>query len=237
MKTICCMIKARLNSERLPNKMIRPFAGSSLLEIALRKLMDCKMLKPENIYLGAYEDEIKAIGQKVGVRIYNRSEKSVSHSATMRDLYEFIWTIESDYFLEINPCNPLLRPETIDKALEVFQSNEYQSLFGVVKKKNFFFDDNWKMVNDWLGDKKLLPTMDTKLVGHLYEAAHSIYIWSVDRMKKELNRWSFTKNDPFLFMIPEDEHFDIDYPWQFDLAESAYTKCYAMNMKNGVPTK
>lgn len=231
MKKITCMIKARLNSERVKNKMIRPFAGSSLLEIALRKLKECQMLNHENIYLGAYENEIKTIGKKVGVNIYNRPAESISDKATMKDLYSFIWTIESEYFLEINPCNPLLRPETIDEALKVFQENDYKSLFGVVKKKNYFFNDQSQLVSDFLADKSLLPTLDTKLVGHLYEAAHSIYIWNVERMKKELNRWSFTKNDPFLFVIPEEENFDIDYPWQFDLAECAYTQCYAKYRK------
>ena len=220
------MIKARLGSGRMKHKMIRPFAGSTLLEIALRKVQDCKMLSADRIYLGAYEKEIKAIGEKVGVNIYDRPAVSVSDKATMKDLYSFIWTIDAEYFLEINPCNPLLRPETVDAALEAFQANDYSSLFSVIKKRNYFFDENSALVNEFLGDKRFLPILDTKMIGPLYEAAHSIYIWSADRMKKELNRWSFTRNDPFLFVMPEEEAFDVDYEWQFDLAQCAYTQCY-----------
>ena len=38
------------------------------------------------------------------------------------------------------------------------------------------------------------------------------------------NRWSFTKNDPFLFEIPPEAAFDIDYPWQFEVGEVLYKK-------------
>lgn len=222
MKKIACMVKARLGSQRVKQKMVRPFAGSCLLEISLNNLKKCNLLDSERIYLGAYEDEIKDIGKKVGVKIYNRSEESILETAGMKELYQFVWKIDSEYFIEINPCNPLLKPETIDKALKCFIENDYQSLFSVVEKRNFFFDKQSKLVSEFLGSEKDLPTLDTKLVGSLYEAAHSIYIWKAQRVKTELLRWSFSENDPFLFEIPPEEAFDIDYPWQFELAEHAY---------------
>ena len=32
----------------------------------------------------------------------------------------------------------------------------------------------------------------------------------------------FTKNSPELYVVPEFEIFDIDYPWQFKVAETLY---------------
>ena len=120
----------------------------------------------------------------------------------------------------------MLREETINEALVFFQENDYPSLFSVVERKNFYFDKDCKLVTPFLDDKKYIPMLETKLVGSIYEAAHSIYIWHADRIRNESIRWSMTKNDPFLFEIPPEEAFDVDYPWQFELAEYAYIKRY-----------
>ena len=34
----------------------------------------------------------------------------------------------------------------------------------------------------------------------------------------------FVRNSPALFAVPEYETFDIDYPWQFNVAEELYLK-------------
>ena len=211
-----------MKSSRMHQKMIRPFAGSSLLEIALKKVQDCKKIKNENIYLGAYDEEIKEIGRKVGIKIYDRSLESVTGDGTKKSLYEYIWDINGDYWVEINSCNPMLSSETIDKSIEFFDCNNYKSLFSVVKRKNWFFNKNKELISNYLGNQEDIDSLNTKYVDHIYEGAHSIYIWSAKRVRKELKRWDFVLNDPYLYEIPEDEFFDIDYQWQFDLAEKMY---------------
>ena len=71
------------------------------------------------------------------------------------------------------------------------------------------------MVSPFLKDKELMYTLDTKFVGSLYEAAHSIYIWKSENIKKKMKRWDFIKNDPYLFEIPSNESFDIDYQYHY----------------------
>ncbi|MSR78239.1 MAG: hypothetical protein EXS63_08475 [Candidatus Omnitrophica bacterium] len=224
MKQITIFINARLGSERVKEKMIRPFADSCLLEIALRKVLQCKAVDKESVYLGAYEERIKEIGRKVGVKIYHRTLESTREPVTLDVVCRYAWEIETEYFMNINACNPLLSVATIQRAIEYFQANSCRSLFSVVKRKNFYFDHNSRIVNGFDGDEKYLRTLETKMVEPLYEAAHSIYIWKRDYLIKELGLWSFTQNDPYLFEIPSEEAFDIDYPWQFELAEQMYLK-------------
>ena len=226
MKQVTCMVQARLASERVKHKMIRPFADSCLLEIALKKLQSCDFLDQDRLYLSAYDPEIKAVGKKLGVQVYNRTYESTLEPNTMDVLYQYLDDIESEYILEINPCNPMLEAATINKALQVFQENDYSSLFSVVERRNFFFDEESKMLNNFLGDKKYIPTLETNMVGPIYEAAHCIYLWRAERVKLERVRWSLTKNDPFLFEITPEEAFDIDFPWQFELGEYAYIQRY-----------
>lgn len=225
-KNITCMVYAKLNSHRVERKMVRPFADSCLIEIALKKLLSCSFLDKNKIYLGAYDPEIKSIGEKLGVKIYNRTLESTIEPVTMDVFYKYLHDLNLDYVLEVNACNPLLDPETLNRALETFHNNDYQSLFSVVKRKNFYFREDGSMLNGFLGDPKYIPTLETKLVEPIYEAGHCIYIWKADRVKTQGIRWDLKPNDPYLFEIPPEEAFDIDYPWQFDLAEQMYIKKY-----------
>ena len=61
---VVVIIQARLNSERVHQKMIRPFADSNLFEIAIKKLLASKEIPKENIYLSVNEPELKSIGKK-----------------------------------------------------------------------------------------------------------------------------------------------------------------------------
>ena len=228
MKKFVCVVNARLKSERVPRKMLAPFAGSCLLEIALKKLLACDFLDQNQLYLGAYDEKIKDIGRKLGVQIYNRTYESTLEPVTMDVVYKYLWDIDTEYVLEINPCNPLLNSETINRALHVFFEKEYKSLFSVVKRQNFYFNQDSSLMNRFIGNEKYLPTLETKLIEPVYEAAHCIYIWKAERVKKEGLRWNLTKNDPFLFEIPPDEAFDIDWPWQFNLAENFYIQKFGI---------
>jgi CMP-N-acetylneuraminic acid synthetase len=231
MKEITCIIQARImGNKRVPKKMIKPFAGSSLIRIALEKVLKCKNLDKNKIYLSAYEDELKEIAYDLGIQVYDRSLESVQETdevkPKMRDVYGWAFDLESEYFLMIGACNPMLKPETIDRAIEYFQTNDIYSLFSVVKKPNFFFDKDSQIISKYMGSREhreYFYHFGTQWVEPIYEAAHSIYLFETEYFRNNnMHRWSFTKNDPYLFEISDHEAFDIDYPWQFELAEAAY---------------
>ena len=52
-KDICFIIQARLSSERVPRKMIKPFAGTSLVDIACKKINQSIQIPNENFYFSA----------------------------------------------------------------------------------------------------------------------------------------------------------------------------------------
>ena len=65
--------------------------------------------------------------------------------------------------------------------------------------------------------------LNTKAVEVIYEAAHSLYASKMDSIKNNIFMGTFQeKNDPVLFEMEEFECFDIDYEWEFKLAESYY---------------
>jgi len=233
MKQLTCVIQARIGGgTRLPGKMIKPFAGSSLFEILLKKLSKCSTLNRNQIFLSLCEEELIKIGEKYDYNIYHRDQNSIDESyrnqplVHLRRVYSWVYDIKSDFFLMINACNPLLKPETIDKAVRYFQENEINSLFSVIKKNNFYWDKQGQMLSKYQGPKsesEYFYHFGTQWVEEVYEAAHSIYIFNTEYfMKNNMHRFGFKKNDPYLFEVNPLEAFDIDYQWQFELAEALY---------------
>ena len=73
---ICLVVQARLSSQRVPNKMLRPFAGTTLIDILFEKLKKSSIIPKENIYLSSYEKELKEVANKHGINVFNRSKES-----------------------------------------------------------------------------------------------------------------------------------------------------------------
>ena len=65
---VLVFIQARLGSQRVKNKMLRPFCGSNLFEISLNKVIDSDIPK-ENFYASIYEKELKDIANRHNVNI------------------------------------------------------------------------------------------------------------------------------------------------------------------------
>ena len=61
---ICFIIQARLGSQRVPNKMIKPFAGTTLVDVAIEKILDSSIIPKENFYFSVHEQELQEIGRK-----------------------------------------------------------------------------------------------------------------------------------------------------------------------------
>ena len=61
---ICLLVQARMGSQRVPGKMLKPFADTTLTDILFSKLTKSTIIPKLNIYFSAYEDELKDVGRK-----------------------------------------------------------------------------------------------------------------------------------------------------------------------------
>ena len=67
--------------------------------------------------------------------------------------------------------------------------------------------------------------MNTKAVEPTYEAAHVLYASRLDLIKENRFMGDFESEGGIkLFQMDELEAFDIDEPWQFEVAEVLYEK-------------
>ena len=69
-KDILFVIQARTQSTRVPNKMLKPFGGSNLFEIAIQKILNSKIIPKDNFYLSVMDDELIEIAKKYKVNYF-----------------------------------------------------------------------------------------------------------------------------------------------------------------------
>lgn len=216
----CIVVQARMNSQRIPGKMLRPFAGATLLDILLSKLSKLTTIPSKDIYLSCYEQELKDVANKYGINIFNRTKESSLEESDPFKLWEWHNQLPYEYVVLVSACNPLLKVETIDKFIESFINSDREGAFGVFEKKTYYWDKNKKPITDWGGK----TTMNTKYVDPVYEAAHCLYASRMDIIGDGYFIDTKSPMEPELFVMDELEAFDIDEEWQFKLGEKIYSE-------------
>ena len=217
---ICFIVQARLNSERVPKKMIKNFVGTTLTDCVLQKLVRSSLIPNSQIYLSAHEDELIDIGKKYPINIFKRSYKSANVDCGIKTLFEWYNKLPYKYVVMVSGCNPFLTVETIENFTKNYLESQHDGLFSVIEKQNYFWDQKGNMLNKWPKGQDLL---NTKVVEKTYEAAHCLYASKMNSIGE--GKWCGTwkdKNSPNLFPVKEMESFDIDYEWQFILAENIF---------------
>ena len=219
-KDILFITQARLESQRVPKKMIRPFCGSNLLEILIDKIKTSNVIPIENFYLSVCDEELVNIAKTKGVKYFERSRESALAENSVPLIYEWHDKLDYKYVCLLSACNPLLKIETIDSFTQEYINSEKDGMFGVIAKKQYFWDENRNMISNWPEDQKI---MNTKTMTTTYEAAHCLYSSRTDIIKDGYWMDDNLPPKPELFVIENElEVFDIDYEWQFQVAEKLY---------------
>jgi len=219
-KDIAVIVQARVNSQRVLNKMLRPFADTNLFELTLNKLLNSKVIPQQNVIASVYEDELKQIADKLNINTYNRSYESANNDNSLQKIYEWHDKLPFKYIIKVNGCSPLLKIETIDKFIQHFIEQEEENLFGVIETKDYYWNKEGRLVTPWPEDQTL---MNTKAVEITYKAAHVLYASRMDLIKDNKFMGDFQKEGGIkLYPMDELECFDIDYEWQFNTAELLY---------------
>ena len=216
---VCLIVQARLGSQRIPNKMIKKFSNTTLIDICLNKLSNSNYIPNKNIYISAHEKEIINIAKKYDVQIYNRSlESALSEGTPMKLMYEWWDKIPFKYCVLVNACNPFLKIETIEQFYKKYLTSNKNGMFAVMEKKNYYWRSDGSIITPLKED-----VMNTKTADSIYEAAHCLYASALDGIGSGV--WMGNFNEPNsieLYPIEEQQAFDIDYPWQFTAAESMW---------------
>ena len=214
---VCVVVQARLSSQRCPNKMLRDFADTTLMDILLNKLVNSE-LPNSNIICSVFEPELIEVCSKYPVRTFIRSERSaMSEGNPLTEIFEWWDRIPFKNVVMVSGCCPFIRKETIEKFFFDYLKSDNDGMFGVIEKKNYIWDNDGNLLTPFS------TSMNTKEAQSLSEAAHCLYAGKLDDIGHNVWMGDLSKRgDVELWPVPENETMDIDHEWQFELYETLY---------------
>lgn len=221
MKPISAIVNARLQSSRTKNKMVRPYCGTDLLEIALEKLNGLDFF--EHRYLAVAEDELARKAEKYpNIEVLRRKPEAVApgpHHPMIT--FEHYLRVPTEYFFVINPCAAFLSRETIRKAFDEFQQTDFRSYIAVEQTRDWVFSAN----GEALTHRNAAGFQNTSDGEYFLRATHAFYIANRDYFASHNGQlWTLQKDDPHLVAMPGDEAIDVDTDLDFEISEYLYSK-------------
>jgi CMP-N-acetylneuraminic acid synthetase len=217
---LTALLPMKEHSDRLPNKNIRLFAGKPLYHCIIKCLMKSEYI--EKIVINTDSNHIAKDAQRQfkSVQIIYRPEEIQGDFVSMNEIIAYdLGRLDGEHFLQTHSTNPLLRLETIDKAVEVYFNNlnKFDSVFSVTRMHTRLYSAKGKPVNH--NPQQLLRTQDLPPV---FEENSNFYIFSKTSFRNAANNRIGLK--PQMFEMDKLEAIDIDEPEDFELAEIFYKK-------------
>jgi CMP-N-acetylneuraminic acid synthetase len=204
----------RHHSQRVPGKNYRSLAGKPLFHHIITSLLTCPEISrvvvdtDSPVIINGLQEHFPQ------VTILERPERlRADDVATNEVLIYDISQVKADCYLQTHSTNPLLRPETISKAVQTFISNYpvYDSLFSVTRMQTRLWDQSGRAINH---DPAIL--LQTQNLPPVYEENSCPYIFNRQTLLARRNRLG---ERPMMFEIDPPEAWDIDEELDFQIVE------------------
>ncbi len=138
MQNRLCIIPARGGSKRIPRKNIKNFLGKPIMAYSIESAINSGLFT--EIMVSTDDSEIADIAKQYGAVVpFMRSKENANdHATTMQVLTEVIATYTTkgrsfDQFCCIYPTAPFVTAKTLRDAYGIFDRNNFDSLFPVMK--------------------------------------------------------------------------------------------------------
>ncbi len=204
----------RHHSQRVPGKNYRPLAGKPLYQHIIETLLSVPAISSivvdtdsEPILEGLRRDFPQVI-------LLPRPENLRTDTISMNEILLYDTSqVEADFYLQTHSTNPLLRPETITKAIQIFLADypAHDSLFSVTRLQTRLYDQYGHAINH--DPKILLQTQDLPPV---YEENSCMYVFTRENLERRRNRLG---ERPLMFAMEADEAWDIDEELDFAITD------------------
>jgi CMP-N-acetylneuraminic acid synthetase len=204
----------RHHSQRVPGKNYRWLAGKPLYQHIIETLMSV----PEISTIVVDTDSVPVME---GLRrdfppvvILPRPENLCADTTSMNQILLYDTSrVEADFYLQTHSTNPLLRPETITKAVQIFLADypAHDSLFSVTRLQTRLYDQRGHALNH---DPDIL--IQTQDLPPVYEENSCLYIFTRENLERRHNRLG---ERPLMFEMDADEAWDIDEELDFSITD------------------
>ena len=204
----------RHHSQRVPGKNYRPLAGKPLFQHILETLDAVPEI--DAIIVDTDSEPVMDGVRRLfpAVNLISRPGHLRADDVPMNDiLLHDTAQVQADFYLQTHSTNPLLKTETISRAIQSFLANlpTYDSLFSVTRLQTRLYWRDGRAINH--NPLELIQTQDLPPV---YEENSCIYLFTRENLERKKHRIG---DKPLMFEIPRLEAIDIDEEADFQLAD------------------
>jgi CMP-N-acetylneuraminic acid synthetase len=225
MRNALCIIPARGGSKRIPRKNLLPLAGKPLLAYTIEAALKSGVFL--DVVVSSDDQEILGLAGSLGAVADIRPEELSG------DTIRFVQVVE-EYLLRpgmrqkyetiagMLPTCPFRTAEDVRRAFDLFSQQAGNGYLLSVTE----YDFPPQLALDFAEDGVTLTMRDpvmygkttrSQSIGKSYHPNGAIYLASVDGFLREK---TFFANPMFGYLMPAERSFDIDYPYQFAIAEA-----------------
>jgi CMP-N-acetylneuraminic acid synthetase len=207
---ITAIIPVRAGSSRCPNKNIRAFSYTNLLEYRIKILKQVPEI--DNIIVSTNDPEMKNIALLHGAHVHDRPSKYCKTETTATELYESLsGAVNTPIMLYTHCVTPFVRPETYSAFIKCFRENEiYDSIVSCQNLKHFMLM-NGKPLNY---DKNNIPP--SQFLPDIYSPTFGTIVAFTKDVRETKN---LIGTNPMFYELSQLEGIDIDTPFDFLVAE------------------
>ncbi|MDP3185961.1 MAG: acylneuraminate cytidylyltransferase family protein [Anaerolineales bacterium] len=215
MTRLAALVPMRHHSQRVSGKNYRPLAGKPLFHHILESLLAVPEIA-EVVVDTDSQPVMEDLRQHFPpVKIIERPESLRADTIPMNDILLYDTSqVEADFYHQPHSTNPLLRPETLRRAIQTFLADypAHDSLFSVTRLQVRLWDKDGHALNH--DPAVLLQTQDLPPV---YEENSCIYIFTRGNLARRRNRLG---ERPLMFEMDAAEAWDIDEELDFAICDS-----------------
>jgi len=157
-------IPIKQESQRVPNKNFRDFGGKELWKRTVEKFSDYTIL------IDTDSQQILEEAESYGhVRAYRRSHNLEGHEMSVNSLIKYCvnnYCHPSDILCQIHVTSPFLKPDTIQRAFNLMEMDDCDSICGGEYKKSRFWMQSFGNIPVPVNHNplKLLQTQDLPIM-------------------------------------------------------------------------
>lgn len=139
---IVAFVHAKGNSERLPGKNLLPLGDMLLFLHAVRAAQAAESI--DRVIVDSDSDEILYYAKQAGTECLKRPKRLATNKTSGDDLayWQASNVPQSSAIVQVVPTSPFIRPDTIDRAVELFAFHCVDSVAGVRREKLYLWEDD-----------------------------------------------------------------------------------------------
>lgn len=213
-ETLVAVVPVRAGSQRVPNKNIRPFGDTTLLDLKLEVLARVEGL--DGVVLNTDCDECEAIAHRHGVSVHRRAPEFASSEITNERHWRHLAEVtQTDILMMAQVTSPMIRKSTFEAAIRQYRDGgeDVDSLNSVTPEKKFLWQDGRALNYDADHTPKSQDLPDI--------VSLNFAITIIER-RTMIERASVIGHNPKFMTLDKVESLDIDDPMDFAFAEFVY---------------